>query len=43
MPTLSGGVASTQEPVDGSRQLLDLALARAAAARRGGGNNVEGA
>jgi hypothetical protein len=41
-PSLSGGVASTREPVEGSRELLDLALGRTAAARSGGGNNVEG-
>ena len=40
--TLSGGVASTREPIDGPDQLLALAMARAASARLGGGNNVEG-
>lgn len=41
-PSLSGGVASTREPVEGSRDLLELAAGRAARARMGGGNNVEG-
>jgi len=40
--TLSAGVASTREPIAGSQDLLDLAAARAASARAGGGNNVEG-
>jgi diguanylate cyclase (GGDEF)-like protein len=43
LPTLSGGVASTGEPVADARELLALAEARAASARRGGGNNVESA
>lgn len=34
--------ASTREPVQGGKDLLDLAEVRAAAARAGGGNNVDG-
>jgi diguanylate cyclase (GGDEF)-like protein len=41
-PTLSGGVASTQEPIEGAQDLLDRAASRAACARKSGGNNVEG-
>ena len=41
-PTLSGGVASTRESIEGTEDLLGLAIHRAALARVGGGNNVEG-
>ena len=41
-PTLSGGVASTQEPVANAEDLLGLALGRMASVRLGGGNNMEG-
>ena len=41
-PTLSGGVASTRESIEGPEELLALAIHRAALARVGGGNNVEG-
>jgi diguanylate cyclase (GGDEF)-like protein len=40
--TLSGGVASTREPIEGAGALLSLAMVRALSARNGGGNNVEG-
>jgi len=40
--TLSGGVASTRESINGTSALLALAMGRAIAARMGGGNDVEG-
>jgi len=40
--TLSGGVASTREPINGSSALLALATGRAVSARISGGNEVEG-
>lgn len=41
-PSLSGGVASTLEPIQAADDLLALAAGRAAAARTAGGNRVEG-
>jgi len=41
-PSLSGGVASTREPIEGSGELLVLAMARAASVRAAGGNSLEG-
>ena len=40
--TLSGGVASTREPINGASALLALAVGRAITARMDGGNDVEG-
>jgi diguanylate cyclase (GGDEF)-like protein len=40
--TLSGGVASTREPVSSCQELLELGLRRAAAARDAGGDTVLG-
>ena len=40
--TLSGGVASTREPVAGCQELLELGLRRAAEAREAGGDTVLG-
>lgn len=40
--TLSGGMASTLERIEGSSELLVLAISRAASARMAGGNTIEG-